>query len=277
MEYCEYSRLRIAGTKLCTGSAMMKSDIVDVGSLVDCNGSVRSTSAVRPTEVETRGEGYGEERFFDVEAASTCPEEQEKCILEATYDTTSEARNEEDLVGCPSSEVLKTYVRRRKQSSQSQTAMEGPGGLGGMAHVSNDEGLPKPIDVGHLEVKNEYVSPLKDIKCYVRRRQRQTGLDNLTDAATRGQAHLPANFAIEKGGVEGSSRKSCTEMQASNTDVQENNAEGYTVENGFTRSDYQPSWLPEGWALETKVRDGGIAADTKDKVDTEFICCGRMP
>ena len=273
-EYCESSRLTSVDSVLCTGSAMMKSDILDVGRLVDCNGSMKSTSEVCPTEVDTRGEEYGEQRFVDVEAACTSPDKQEKCILEGTCDTTSEARNGEDLVGCSSSEVLKTYARRRKQSSPTQTATEGPGALGGKAHASNEEGLPKPIDVEQPEAKNEDASPPKDIKCYVRRRQRQTGLHNLADAATHCQAQPPALLAKEKGRVEGSSRKGCTEMQAScykMTDVQENNAEGSTIEDGFTRSDYQPSWLPEGWALETKVRDGGTAAGRKDKVDRVYM------
>ena len=278
-EYGESSRLTIVDTVLCTGSAMMKSDILDVGRLVDCNGSMNSASEVCPTEVETREEEYGEKRFVDVEAASTCPEEEEKCIVEGTCDATSEARNRDDLVGCPSSEVVKTYTRRRKQSSPTETATEGPGALGGKAHASNEEGLPKPMDVGHEEAKNEDALPPKDIKCYVRRRQRQTGLHNLADAATQSQAQPPGLVAKEKGRVEGSSRNACTEMQASRhnkTDVQENNAEGSTIEDGFTRSDYQPSWLPEGWALETKVRDGGTAAGRKDKVDTEVICCGLL-
>lgn len=68
-------------------------------------------------------------------------------------------------------------------------------------------------------------------------------------------------------------------MQAScynKTDVQENNVVGSTVEDGFTRSDFQPSWLPEGWTLETKVQDGGTATGRKDKVDTEFIRCRQL-
>lgn len=202
-EYCESSRITIVDSVLYTGSAMMKSDILDVGRLVDCNGSMNSTSEVCPTAVETRGAQYGEKRFVDVEAASTSLEEQEKCILEGTCDATSETRNGEDLVGCSSSEVLKTYARRRKQSSLTQTATKGPGALGGNAHAFIEEGLPKPIDVGHAEAKNEDALPPKDTKCYVRRRQRQTGLQNLADAITQCQPQPPALLAKEKGRVEG--------------------------------------------------------------------------
>ncbi|KAG0601215.1 hypothetical protein M758_11G093400 [Ceratodon purpureus] len=189
-------------------------------------------------------------------------------------DMTEKSSAEDPGVNSP--EIPKVYVRTRKQSSATQVATVGPAAL-----QENDGSFKSedPLHRFHLEGGD----PLGEniIKHYVRRphsranshgpgdmTEKSSGLmmtsaTNVSACSPQAEHHkdLPARLETE-GILSVFQRRSKTNSSQQdlhkneNVVLQKEVIRKRSAEACYVQADHQPRWLPEGWTLEIRTREG---------------------
>ena len=204
-------------------------------------------------------------------------------------DMTQELSGEEP--GINSSEIPKVYIRMRKQST-TQVA------TGAAALQEHDGSSKSNVALNHLCLEGEDPPGESIIKHYLRRppsranshgpanmTQKSSGLmitsaTNVSTCSPQADHHKDMSARVETEGILNVfQRRLKTDpsqqdlRKNDNIALQEKATEKHSVEACYIRADHQPRWLPEGWKLEIRIREGKkTPARIRDKVFTTSPC-----